>query len=118
MKASENSGYDNEAADLLHISLAGCEWKTDERTESIEKAKLVSMFRDACDVLNSGEDHSQQFLVADAVFASCIRTVRCLSLDREASNLLIHDQVYPLDALDQYRNAVRNHEHLLSLAKR
>lgn len=118
MKASENSQYDHKAADLLHIRLAGCEWKIDERTKSIDKTKLVSMFRDACDVLHSGEDNSQQFLIADAVSASCIRTVRCLCLDSEASNILIHDQVYPLDALDQYRNAVRNHEHLLSLVKR
>lgn len=116
MNVSENSRYNSAAADLLHSRLAGCEWRVDERTEVIEKAKLVAMFRHACDVLHGGEEQSRQFLVADAVVASCIHVVRCLCLESEASNILIREKVYPLDAVDQYRNAVRNYEHMLSLA--
>lgn len=118
MNISENSQYNSEAADLLHSRLARCEWKVDESTGAIEKAELVTMFRHACDVLHSGEERSRHFLVADALSASCIRVVRCLCLGSDASYILIRDQVYPLDALDQYRNAVRNYEHLLSLVKR
>lgn len=105
--------YEHAAANLLHDGLYSFSWDTHE----IDKDNLVSIFKDACRLINRGGEHNEEYICAEAVVSSCIRAVRCICLDEEASFTLIHGQPQKLNAISQYENAVRNYEYMKKLKK-
>jgi len=105
--------YEHQAANLLHDGLAGFSLDSHE----IDKDHLVSIFRDACRLINRSGEHNEEYMCAEAVVSSCIRTIRCICLDEEASFTLIHGQPRRLNALSQYENAIRNYEHMKKFKK-
>ena len=110
MDKFKNSEYRRQAINLLHNQLYNCFWNVDDNTKLIDKEKLINMFNESCRIIQKNEDN-QKSLLADAVFESCVRAVRCLCIkDKDASKLLLQDKVYTLDALSQYENAIRNYE--------
>lgn len=111
MTQEQNRLFHEQALNLLHNQLVDCTYINNDQNKQIDKSILLDMFNNTCRIIQNYESDTEEYKLAEAVFYSCIRSVRCLCIeDKESSKLLLQDKIYTIDALSQYTNALRNYK--------
>lgn len=99
--------FHDQARSALFKGLYGCELQDDIQAE-IEKSEILKAFDYSGSILRSnlGEDHYR--LIAETVFETCIRLVRCLFFPKEARTIILQGKEYSISAEQQIGVLRRN----------
>lgn len=100
--------YDSLALDALNRSLFGLNILNQNGPVEVEKKEILEAFRYSGDILRSNKEGERLRMIADNVFVTCIRLVRCLFYPEEARTIVLRGKEYTLDAKSQLDALRRN----------
>lgn len=113
MKSELDRKYESLALTALHNGLADVELN-ENISVKVSPREIVRAFDYSGRVIRRNDQEENILLIAEAVFASCIRLVRCAFFPSEAHTVILHGDEYTLSVESQLDNLRRNMKDLES----
>jgi len=116
MDHEQDRKYEIQAIEKLDNYLIDCEWT--EREKYISKEDLLTIYSRSKSIIQQNHENTMLQQVADSVFETCVRLVRCIVLEEpKAMEIIIKGKVQYIEGLSQTDNLKRNYIHMQQLEK-
>ena len=108
--------YNDEAISALENYLIGYETSKDIENLGLTTREIIDIYMSSRNVLRENPESNQLRLIANTVFWTCIRVVRCLFLQNsDACKTIIEGHTYSLDVLQQIKIMRREYQNMTKI---